>query len=271
VRQILVIASLLVPLAGFAAEDIQQVEGLVVDSVLVYGSVEAEISQGEPTMLLIRGSESELEPPPFFVTGSTLVLGRSKLRDWSDAEYDDVKFKLILPELQSLALSGSGQVYLQPFTVEDLSLSLDGSGEIRVFAIKGQSVNLTATGSGDILLAEVDVQSLEIVRAGSGDIGLGELTVEWVTASISGSGDISAEKPASAVKLNMNVIGSGDMNFGKIDANDVEVNIMGSGTARVGASSTMEANIVGSGDIYYRGNPDIDQSILGSGDLHQQD
>jgi hypothetical protein len=270
-RRILVIASLLLPMACLAGDNTQRVEGLVVDSVLIYGSVEAQISQGEPTMLLLRGNSSKLDPPPFFVTGSTLVLGRSKLRDLDDRGYEHVKFKLTVPELQSLAVSGSGQVYVNPFTVEDLSLSLDGSGEIKVFAVKGQSVSLTATGSGDILLAELDVQSLEIVRAGSGNIELGELVVEWVTASISGSGDISAEKPASAVKVNMNVVGSGDMNFGKIDASEVEVNIMGSGTARVGASSAMEANIVGSGDIYYRGNPDIDQSILGSGTLHQQD
>ncbi len=54
--RILVIVSLLMPAAGFAEEIIQRVEGLEVDSVLVYDSIEVEISQGEPLLLLLRGA-----------------------------------------------------------------------------------------------------------------------------------------------------------------------------------------------------------------------
>lgn len=268
-KRLLLIVCMLSPLVSFAGEEIQRVEGLVVDSVLVYGPVAAEISQGEPVLLLVRGNEYSLEQQPFFVQGSTLVLGRSK--NGGDEDFSEVKFKLTLPELHSLQLAGSGEVYVQPLVVDDLSIALEGSGDMKFFAVTAQSINITASGSGDIELAELEVQSLEIVRAGSGDISLGSLVVERVTASISGSGDITAEEPAASAKLNMNIVGSGDINFRRIDTSAVEVNVMGSGTASVGDSTNMEANIIGSGDIHYRGNPHIESSILGSGNLHKQD
>ncbi len=268
--RILAIVLLLFPLAAIAARDTQRVEDLEAESVMVYGPVEVEISQGEPSLLLVRGNPSGQEQQPFFVQGGTLVLGKSR-QERPEADFSGVKFKLTLPELHSLDLQGSGDVYVKPFEVDDLSVALAGSGNIRLFALKGQSVNMTATGSGDIQLADLEAKSLEMTRAGSGDINLGQLAVKSVKASISGSGDISAEESASGVDLTMNIVGSGAMDFGKINANSVEINIVGSGTAIIGTSTTMAAVIMGSGDIYYRGSPEIESSILGSGDLHKRD
>jgi len=269
-RRLLLFIFLLSPLACISGEETLRVEGLAVDSVLVYGPVEAEISQGEPQLLLIRGDEQSLMQQPFFVQGTTLVLGRSEGEDYNDQDISEVKFKLTLPELRSVQLSGSGDVYVRPLQVSDLSIVLEGSGDMKFFAVKGQKVKVAGTGSGDIKLAELVAQSLTVVQAGSGDIELGKLEVETLSASLNGSGDINIVERASTVTVIMNIVGSGDIDFDKIDAKSAEINIVGSGTANLGESSSLVANIMGSGEIYHRGNPDIEQTVLGSGGLHRQ-
>ena len=56
---------LLCPLASLAGEETLRVEGLAVDRVLVHGSVDAEISQGDPVLMLVRGDKQSLEQQLF--------------------------------------------------------------------------------------------------------------------------------------------------------------------------------------------------------------
>jgi len=269
-RTFLLFMCLLCPLASLAGEETLRVEGLAVDRVVVHGSVDAEISQGDPVLMLVRGDKQSLEQQPFFVQGTTLILGRSEGGNLGDQDFSKLKFKLTLPELHSLRMTGSGKVYVRPLQVNELSIALEGSGDMKFFAVKGKTVKVAATGSGNIQLAELAVQSLTIVQAGSGNIELGKLDVKSLSASLSGSGDIGVENPASTTELTMNIVGSGEIDFEEIDATTVEVNVVGSGTASVGVSSTLVANIMGSGEIYYRGDPDIEKTVLGSGELHRQ-
>ena len=60
-KHFLLLVCLLTPLSGAAGEDTLRVDNLAVDSVLVYGPVEVEISQGEPTLLLVRGDQQRLQ------------------------------------------------------------------------------------------------------------------------------------------------------------------------------------------------------------------
>ena len=146
-RRFLLFMCLLCPLACPAGEETLRVEGLAVDRVLVHGSVDAEISQGDPVLLLIRGDERSLEQQPFFVQGTTLILGRSENGENGDQDFSQVKFKLTLPELHSLQLNGSGDVYVRPLKVSDFSVALEGSGDMKFFAVKGHTVKVAGTGS----------------------------------------------------------------------------------------------------------------------------
>lgn len=269
--RLLVIFGLLFPLAGWAEETTQRVEGLDVDKVMVFGAAEVEISQGEPVLLLLRGSDEDLARQPFFVDGSTLVLGKSKDKSQRNTNFSSIQFKLTLPKLEAVQLIGSADVFVRPLKVEDLLVAIEGSGDIKMFDVTAGDIALKVSGSGDIQLAELEARSVKAIMSGSGDIQLGGVTAEKMEASLTGSGDISVEENGSLAVLQMNIVGSGDMLLDKVDAKKVEINIVGSGTARVGDSSAMEVNVLGSGDIIYRGNPEITKSILGSGELHRTD
>lgn len=269
-KRFLLLVCLLAPLAGTAAQDTLRVDNLAVDAVLIYGPVEVEISQAEPTLLLVRGDQQRLQQQPFFVEGTTLVLGKSEGEKRGDLNSSQLKFKLALPELRSVQLIGSGDVYIKPLQVSDLSIALEGSGDMKFFALKGRNIKVAGSGSGDIVLADLTAQSLTLLQAGSGDIVLGKLDVTNLSASLNGSGDIKLDKPASAAKTEINIVGSGDIDFEPLDTDTAMINIVGSGTGSLGESSSIVANIMGSGVIYYRGRPAIEKTVLGSGGLHRQ-
>ena len=113
----LLLLSLLPVLAASAAET-RRVEGLEFDNILVYGSVEVEISQGDAVVLQLRGDEDDLDKQPFFVDDrKTLVLGRSGAEKGD--RFGGVKYRLTVVELKHVELFGSGEVYVKPVQVGD--------------------------------------------------------------------------------------------------------------------------------------------------------
>ncbi len=252
-----------------AAADTQRVEGLSVDRVIVKGSVEVEISQGDDEVLLIKGSEKQLAKQPFYVDDDTLILGAS--RDDRKADFGGVKYKLTLSQLERLQLKGSGEVFVRPMDADEFYAAVEGSGDIKLFDVKADRATLQVSGSGDVQAAELVASEVRLVLSGSGDIHLKTLKAEETDASVNGSGDMSLQGEGATHLLELNIVGSGDIDFRELNAHTIEINIVGSGTARVGASEELDVTIMGSGDVVYGGRPDIDQSIMGSGSVTSAD
>jgi Putative auto-transporter adhesin, head GIN domain len=241
------------------------VTDLSFDSVELNGSSELEVSQGDQVELVLRGSSSDLDKQPFYLSGDRLVLGRTK-RSGSSA--NSIQYKLTVPSLRHLELNGSGEVYVKPMELEDFTVSLEGSGEIKLFEIRGRNVTLRLSGSGDIQLASVIAKDLQVVLSGSGDINIGDIETTRAEFSLNGSGDIDVQGDGSAAEVEVNVIGSGDIEIQPLLAQEMAVHIMGSGTAMVNVETQLIVNTVGSGDVGYRGNPTIESTIVGSGDVY---
>jgi len=269
VAALFLLAALLLALPRLAlAADVQRVEGLDVDEVVVHGSIEVEITQGDSAELLLRGRASELEPPPFHVRGRTLVLGLAA--DASRSKVNDVQYKLTLPTLTRLQLLGSGDVCLRPFATPALSVGVDGSGDVRLYDLDTYSARFDMRGSGEIQAAKVQAGSVRLTLTGSGDIHLGQVLTGSLQAVVNGSGDVSSGADSRSDTIEISIVGSGDVNFAGLDGDQAEINVVGSGDARVGEVQRLAATILGSGDIHYRGDPDIDQTIFGSGRLQRK-
>ncbi len=259
------LCAMLVSLSSRA--DTQQVGGLEFSRVLIMGSAEVEISQGDTPELMVRGSESDLEKQPFFVDGDTLILGRAQKRSY---DFSDLKFKLVVADIEHLQLSGSGEVYVKPLTVEDLYVSVEGSGEIKLYGVRGRDLTIMVSGSGQAQVVDLAGSDVKIVVSGSGELFVGKLKATRVEASVAGSGDVIVQQNGEVSDLRINIAGSGDVDLENVAAKSVEVNIAGSGTALVRAAKDLDVNIMGSGDVLYHGSPDVSQSVMGSGDVVQQ-
>lgn len=260
---LLVLAATLI--AASARAETRRVDGLQFDSVLVYGDVEVEVSQGEPTALYVRGESETLDMKPFLMEDNSLVLGYS--REHRGESFSGVKFRLVTPRLSHLELKGRGDVYIKPLDTGDLFISSAGSGRIRLYEVRGRDITLQLSGSGAIQAAGLAGNVIAIALSGSGDIQLGEITAGDLEVSVRGSGDVNLAEGGATEGLEVNIVGSGDVLLTELSAGRAEINIIGSGDAAIGEVNDLEANILGSGDVLYRGTPTIDQTILGSGEL----
>lgn len=271
-RRILPVALVFLICAGFSAlvhAAARSVEGLEFDSVVVWGSVEVEITQGEAMHLRVRGSSDDLDAEPFFVSDGALYLGRSASGQRLDSH---LKYKLTAVDLNKISLKGSGDIYIKPLRAESLIVSVEGSGDIKLHKVTSTELEMIVAGSGSIKLAKAEVSGqIEVEVSGSGTVELGAITAERLVVGLNGSGDVLVAKDSQVTELKVNVVGSGDVEFGRLKASEVDINIMGSGDAEVWAEKDLSVSIMGSGDVAYRGDPNIRTTVLGSGDVERLD
>lgn len=139
-------------------------------------------------------------------------------------------------------------------------------GKIEIFITVPQIDGLAVSGSGDIMAEEFETRILDLVTSGSGKIVIEKLRSERISAAISGSGNIVIKASDSvADDLSVSISGSGNMEASRLEARNVKVKISGSGNCSVTSNGSINARIAGSGNVEYKGNPAIESSIAGSG------
>jgi hypothetical protein len=125
-------------------------------------------------------------------------------------KYDGLKIYIMVPDLSSINVSGSGDIEgKSKFTgLNDLYIAVSGSGNIKL-DFEAEKVETKISGSGDLdLNGSADSFSASI--SGSGDINAIGLEVDDAQVRISGSGDCSIHaKEALQVKIS----GSGDVDY----------------------------------------------------------
>jgi hypothetical protein len=264
----------LAPLAS-AEDEVRRVEGLDFDRVVLVGDIRVEVSQGETCELQLRGDPEDLDQDPFYVSRGRLILGKS--RGGRRLRGDDLRFRVILPELRELRVDGSGRAYVRSFEVpedfeEPVELSVDGSGDMRVYAFDGPSLRLRVRGSGDLKVADLKVDQLKAVVSGSGGLYIRRVESDSAEFLATGSGDVRVTEEGVIRDLEISVIGSGDADLDSVATDLAEVNVVGSGDVSLGTvGKVLSASILGSGDIRYRGEPVIDETVLGSGEIRRRD
>ena len=199
---------------------------------------------------------------------NTLLLGKSQ----QGLHYDEpVKFKVRLPELERVTLTGSGRIFVRPMKMnEALNLELQGSGSVYFHPSAFSALTIVLGGAGDVDATALDVERLVANIAGSGAINIGTLNAGSAMVSIGGSGDFGVSHDCHVVDdVTVNIAGSGDFSGETCSSAAIMANIIGSGDVRIDSSDRINANIVGSGSVYYRTADATSASILGSGELEQ--
>lgn len=207
------------------------------------GSFNVNITQGAQQNVVVNGQENIIEKLKMDVLDGVLYLS---LEPGNYMNYE-LEVDLTMPRLQTVVLSGSGDIKLGTFVgLDELKISLDGSGDIESEGV------LEVNGS-----ATIDLE-------GSGDIDL-SLKAEKVMVDLDGSGDVDLNGTSSTLKAMLD--GSGDIKTYKLQSLRAEVELEGSGNIKVYASKSLKASLKGSGDIRYRGEPTVEAKIDGSGTI----
>ena len=175
-----------------------------------------------------------------------------------DGNYPKLILRIVIsvPEIESITLQGSGDLFHEGLLQVDNSLSLkvSGSGDMRIGSVSCKGFETSTSGSGNIDIESLAAAGNVSARAtGSGDIHIpGRVAVDGgVELSVSGSGDIDIKSVSASGNASVRTTGSGDICLRDVVFNgDMDLKTSGSGDIIVnGTCRDVVASSSGSGNI----------------------
>jgi hypothetical protein len=137
--------------------------------------------------------------------------------------YEGVVITITTPDLESISINSSGDVYgLGVFSLDDLDININGSGDLEM-DLEIDELNVSVNGSGDSSLGGY-ADLLDIDINASGEVEAFNLESRITTVRTSGSGDT---KVFVTDDLKVVINGSGDVYY--IGEPDLDIDINGSG------------------------------------------
>lgn len=100
---------------------------------------------------------------------------------------ETLTFKVRLPRLLKISLSGSPELVAQSLFGDKLSIELQGSSAVSIDMLSIGRLSVDSAGSNSIQIGGGSAQDLSLTVAGSGKIDLSKLLLEAATVDISGS------------------------------------------------------------------------------------
>lgn len=174
------------------------------------GEFIVDVTLGPVTRVTVEADDNLLSYIETYIQGNTLVIESQNNHCVKSRE--PIHVYVITPELTELKMTGSGLIYCDSLTTEDISIVLTGSGDIDMAGINTNLVEAVIEGSGEINLSGNSVNTNFIIE-GSGNIKSLNLEQDKCIASILGSGNIYAfvnESLDVLIEGSGNVIYKGD-------------------------------------------------------------
>jgi hypothetical protein len=125
------------------------------------------------------------------------------------------------------------------------SLSVSGSGDIIADQLNSPKLKTSIAGSGDVNIKSLTSDSVKVSIAGSGDLNLGG-TANELEGSIAGSGTVKADR-LKAKSVVLKIAGSGDATVWATDT--MKLSIAGSGDVKYWGDAKVSQSVAGSGSI----------------------
>lgn len=182
------------------------------------------LTQGSPQKVVVQ-AENNQDGIETEVKDGVL---RIKTDNWN-SKIKGVKIWITMPEVESLNVSGSGDILAETtINTDEIELKVSGSGSIDVPELKADEIGAAISGSGDLKLAG-SVDEMELRISGSGSVYAEGLKVNECGIKISGSGscriDVTGELEAS-------ISGSGKVTY--YSNPQIDARVSGSGKVRKG-------------------------------------
>jgi hypothetical protein len=224
--RVLAVACVALPLLGEAADGrlAPPVSGF--SAIRLAVPAKMEVIQGETESVTVEGSEEDLAKIEVLVEDGVLqIRARERNTRWSSR---NTTFRITAnaKRVESLGISGSGDILAKSLRTPAIKLAISGSGDIRIPALDTQKTTVSISGSGDVLVGG-KTGSLDSHISGSGTVKAEKLDSRQATVSISGSGDAVLWARES---LQVKIAGAGDVRY--YGDPTVEKRIAGSGSVK---------------------------------------
>jgi hypothetical protein len=118
--------------------------------------------------------------------------------DRSISSQENCQFKIVVPQLDGIAVGGSGRIEVNGLDGNRFSVEIDGSGDVMASGEVGE-LAIEVNGSGNVDTRDLTAGEATVEINGSGDVDV--MARDYLTAVINGSGDIRyAGNPGQIVK-----------------------------------------------------------------------
>ncbi len=183
-----------------------------------------ELAIGENQGISIEAEENILPLIETIVSGDRLTIRfRPELRTIRPTK--PIQFRATTPAIDTLAVSGTGDIRAPRIERETLTLDVSGSGNIHVESVGVTRVETRISGSGGVTI-HGDTVKQEVRISGSGSLDARTLTSREADISISGSGTAMLHVEET---MNGRITGSGSIVYGGHPATSIRTT--GSGRA----------------------------------------
>ncbi len=190
--------------------------------VICSGSFRVHITSGDVFDVSVKAESNLLPYIKTEVSRGRLDIGVSGLHILDNTVPMEVN--IIMPVLNAITVSGSGEVNTGMFTATHFDIVVSGSGSVNT-QLDAETLEVTVSGSGNVEMKGIADQA-EMLVSGSGEIYAFEFPLLKCRATVSGSGRIY------------------------VDAHDyLEAVISGSGSVYYTGNPGIDSRISGSGHI----------------------
>jgi len=188
----------------------------------VTGDVQFNFTQSPTYKLEISAQQNVLNVIDAHIINNELII---KTRDGVRLKnHESIVVNINCPTLQGLRSSGSGKIYADSISANNMNLTVSGSGNLNLSKLITTSLVANVSGSGDISIAEGAVDNAHLKISGSGGIDTRNVVANDVATTTSGSGGMHVN---AAKTLGVTISGSGSVYYSGTPI--VNTHISGSG------------------------------------------
>jgi hypothetical protein len=230
--------------SGKVIEEEREVSGFTGVELATIGNLTIEL--GERESLHIEAEDNLMQYLEAEVRGETLIIGSRENVNLIPTR--GVYFTLTVKELDTVTISGLGNVEIPDLEAPRFSVEISGGGNVDT--------------------EDLDVGTLEVDISGGGDVDVEGLEGEVLTVVISGLGDLHIEE-GEVKEQEILISGGGNYRARGMESADAEVRLSGLGSATVRVHDNLKVTISGGGSVEYIGSPTVEQDISGLGHVKQ--
>lgn len=167
-----------------------------------------DITQGNTESLTIEAGKNIMEHLTSEVQDGVLVLGFD-MSQWPELINFPIKFHLVVKDLDSISLSGAGNIEMDKLDTTNLNISLSGAGNISLEDIQASTINTKLSGAGNISLSGA-TEIHQALLTGLGNYQADDLKSQSSSIQVTGAGNaqVWAEK-----ELDVTISGAGSVGY----------------------------------------------------------
>lgn len=181
------LAALLMPCAAQAAERNFGMGSF--DSVRLEGPFLVEIATGKSSSAVASGDLRAIDAISFISNGTSLTIRKNSMT-WGGMNgkpAGQAVIRLTTPNLNRIALIGSGDLRVDKVSAGSLKILLAGSGSISINAVNATTIDAAVDGGGTLNLAG-KAETAKISLTGSGDFAATRLSTDHLNLTVDGTG-----------------------------------------------------------------------------------